>query len=785
MITAEIIMVLALLLCSLVLFITGWIRMDIVALLVVGFLAITRLITPQEALAGFSNPAVVTVWAMFILSAGLYQTGVARIIGRHMTRIAGYTEIGMIITIMLSSGILSAFMNNIGVAVLMLPVVMDMARARGISPSRLLMPLAFGSLLGGLTTLIGTPPNLLISYALEEAGQRPFRLFDYAPVGLGALLAGTLFIAFIGRHLLPKRHAMSEDGKKQEKILSSSYALQERAFMLQVKPTSTLAGKTLAESRLRAGLGLNLISITRGSTTLLDPGPDTIIQSNDKLHVQGRIEALKAMKQWNVLLPEHSGLDNRELLQQKLHIFEAKLPHDSPLQGKRLQDTDFRKRLGINVLAVKRSETIKRTMLHDLVIEQDDVLLLQGPRERLEVLENEGNITNVSDIDPNLLIADYQLHEVLFIMEVADDAELFERAVAESQIGSAFGLTVMGTFSEGDRLEPYSPGKNIDTGARLLVKGNIEDLPLLQGLKDLELLEESVPGVQSLESDEVQMAEVVLAPRSLLAGKTLREINFRRKYGLTVLAIWREGRAYRTNLHNMPLRFGEALLLYGKKEKLEIIGSEPDFILLTEMASRPQRTDKALTSALIMAGILLPVLLGFFPLAIAALIGIALMVLTGCLRMEEAYRAIEWRAVFLIAGMLPLGTAMQETGAASMLAQGVVNVFGQFGPWGIITGLYLLTAISTIAIHPAALVVIMSPIALEAAASYDISPHTLMMAIAIAAAACFMSPLSHPANLLVMGPGGYRFIDYLKVGIPLTLVVMAVALLLLPIVWPI
>jgi len=780
----EIILVFSILIASLVLFFTGWVRMDIVALLVMGTLAFTGLITPQEALSGFSNPAVVTVWAMFIISAALYQTGVARIIGSQMIRLAGTGEARLIVMIMLASGLMSAFMNNIGVAVLLLPVIMDMARAKGVSPSRLLMPLAFGSLLGGLTTLIGTPPNLLISYALDDAGLRPFKLFDYTPVGLGALLAGTAFIAFIGRHILPKRDALAETGKQEEKILSSSYALQERAFMLKVKPGSQLAGKTLAESRLRAGLGLNLLSIVRDGVRILDPSPDTVIKSNDKLHVQGRKEALKAMQNWKVLLPEEIGLDSRSILRQKLHFFDAKIGEGSLLEGKRLQDTDFRKRLGINVLSVIRDGRPIHGMLHDLILQRNDELLLQGPEEHIQILTKEDKVQNIHQVDPETLISSYKLHEVLFILEVQDEADLFERAVTESQIGSAFGLTVLGTFRKQDEVEAFVPGAHIEAGDKLLVKGNVDDLPLLQGLKDLELLDERTPEVQSLESDEVQMAEVVLAPRSLLAGKTLREINFRKKYGLTVLAIWREGRAHRTDLHNMPLRFGEALLLYGKKEKLELIGGETDFILLTEMASRPQRTGKALTSALVMAGILIPVLFGLVPLAISAIIGIVLMVLTGCLRMEEAYRAIEWKAVFLIAGMLPLGIAMQETGAAAMLAEGVVTVFGRFGPWGVIAGLYILTAVSTIAIHPAALVVIMSPIAIQTAENFDMSPHTIMMAIAIAAAACFMSPLSHPANLLVMGPGGYRFIDYIKLGLPLTLVVMAVSMLLLPIFWP-
>ncbi len=782
--TPEILLIFAILGISLLLFFTGWVRMDIVALLVIGTLASTGLITPYEALAGFSNPAVVTVWAMFILSAALYQTGIARIIGRHMLRLAGHNEIRLIVMIMLSSGFMSAFMNNIGVAALMLPVVMDLARSSQKPPSRLLMPLAYGCLLGGMTTLIGTPPNLLISYALEENGLRPFGLFDYTPLGLGALLGGTLFIALIGRLFLSKRDVISETSQQSAKALTASYSLQERAFLLSVKPTSQMVGKTLAESRLRAGLGLNVLSIIREGGNVLDPGPQTRILAGDKLHVQGRVESLKTMKKWRVLLPEQSDISISDILKTELFLFEAIIPEGSPLTGRWLRDTDFRKRLGINVLALERDGQIQRSTLHEIMLQAGDTLLLQGTGERLDILGQEGAIKDIRELSPNDLTERYRLQEVLFMMEVRGDAGLFERAITESQIGSAFGLTVLGIFGEEDRMHAYIPGTKFKENDRLLVKGNIRDLPLLRGLKDLELLEEDVPTIHSLESEDVQMAEVVLAPRSLLAGKTLKDINFRNKYGLTVLAIWREGRAYRTNLHNLPLRFGEALLLYGRKDKLELIGSEPDFILLTEMSKSPLRTGKALISALIMAGILIPVLLGFIPLAIAALIGIALMVLTGCLRMEEAYRAIEWRAVFLIAGMLPLGAAMQNSGAAAYLAGGVVEIFGTFGPWGIIIGLYLLTAMSTLAIPPPALVVIMSPIAIEAAATFDISPHSLMMAIAMAAAACFMSPVSHPANLLVMGPGGYKFSDYIKLGLPLTLVVMVIVLLLLPIFWP-
>ncbi len=782
----DIFLVFAILGLALFLFFSGLVRMDVVALLVLGTLAVTGLVTPAEALAGFSNPAVITVWAMFILSAALYQTGVARIIGRHVLRLAGHSETGLVVTIMLTSGFLSAFMNNIGVAALMLPVVMDIARSTQTAPSRLLMPLAYGCLLGGLTTLIGTPPNLLISYALEEAGYTGFKLFDYSPVGVGATIAGITFVALIGRHFLPRRDNIQDSRKESLKALEASYALGERTFLVKVRKGSGLSGRTLAECRLRAALGLNVLWIKRaGGGTIMDPGPDTLLREEDKLFVQGRREALQAISEWKVLLPGQGGLDTRKLMTHRLNFYEARLTEDSGLIHQEISQAQIQKHLKINVLAIRKADKVIRSPFLNAEIGPEDLLLLQGPPEILSSLEQQGQIQEKREVEGKELEEVFRLHEELFIMEITEDSELFNKASEQTQLGGAFGLIVLGIIRSDDEIHLPKPGESFLPGDHLLVQGNIENLELLRGLMDVEPLSEDSPGAQTLESDDVQMAEAVLSPRSLMAGKTLQEINFRKKYGLTVLAIWREGRAYRTNLHNYTLRFGEALLVYGKREKIDLLSSESDLILLTESTQPVFRTHKALTSALIMGGLLVPVLLGIIPLAISALIGVAFMVLTGCLKMEEAYRAIEWRAVFLIAGLLPLGAAMQQTGAAALIAGGVVNLLGDFGPWGIIVGLYLLTSLATLAIPPPALVVIMSPIALQAAETYHISPHSLMMAIAMAAAASFLSPVSHPANLLVMGPGGYRFSDYLKMGLPLALIVMVTVLILLPIFWPI
>ncbi|MFO7977470.1 MAG: SLC13 family permease [Bacteroidales bacterium] len=784
--TVEILLVYFILLSALVLFFTSWVRMDVVALLVLSSLTIFGLITPVEALAGFSNPAVITVWGMFILSAGLYQTGVAKMIGRRVLQLAGKGEMRMIITIMLISGLLSTIMNNVGVAALMLPVVMDVARSTQRAPSRLLMPLAFGVLLGGMTTLIGTPPNLLASYALQEAGLEAFRLFDYAPIGLAALAGGILFMVFIGRHLLPHRDLIREKGPAARKGLPAYYGLQELTFRMRLRPESQIVGKTLAESRLRTAMGLNVLSVNRkeGGGTILDPGPHTLLRPNDTLFVQGRLDVVKTVRQWKLRVADQQQLEGNRPDLEQLKVYEATLGPESKLIGQCPADPEIRQQLGAHILAIRQKDGPRASKFFKIVLEASDVLLLFGSSGQIDSLQQQGLVKDVTAVSAWDAFTDYQLYESLFFADIDQSSTLPGRPMAASQLAEASGLIILGILRQGQPMQMPTPEETYQQGDQLLIKGNIKDLSLLQGLVDVDLLEEAPPRSQRLEAGEVQMAEAVLAPRSQLAGKTLPEINFRQKYGVTVLAIWRKGEVYRTNLHRLPLNFGEAFLLYGTRPKLELLGDESDFILLTDTLQKPLRTHKALTSILIMVGVLIPVLFGLIPLAIMALVGVCVMVLTGCLKMDEAYRAIEWRSVFLIAGLLPLGTAMHQTGAAELMAQGVIDIFGRFGPWGVVAGLHLFTLAGTLVIPPSALVVIMSPVALQAAASFDISAHAIMMAIVMAAAPSFMSPVSQHTNLMVMGPGGYKFIDYIKVGLPMAIVVIIILALLLPVLWP-
>jgi di/tricarboxylate transporter len=777
--TLEIGIVLAILAAAVVMFVTERIRVDVVALMVLVSLALTGLVTPVEALSGFANLAVVTVWAVLILSAGLGRTGVAGLIGRQVLRLAGQSEARLVALIMVLVGVLSGFMNDIGVAALMLPVVVDIARRTDRPPSRLLMPLAFAALLGGLNTLIGTPPNILVSEALRQYGLEPFHMFDYTPTGIVVMVAGIAFMVLVGRHLLPARDIKDLPESDQE-APGEFFGLRERLFVAHLPEDSVLAGRTLAQSRLGAALGLNVLAILRPDQNRLAPGPAALLRPGDRLLVEGRPERLAELRGRHVLVEEDDHLAVDQLLSAEIGMAELELSSQSSLPGQTLEQSDFRRRFGVIVLAIRRGGGVVRTNLEKLPLQREDVLLIQGSREQLDALR----------IDPRFRVSsaeaaeEYQLEERLVAMRVPEDSPLVDKTLVESRLGDAFGLGVMGIVRDGSTELMPDPEERLAAGDLLLVKVRPDDLQTLEGLQELGIGAEAPPDVAELESEHVGLVEAVLSPRTTLAGKTLRQIHFREKYGLSVLAIWREGRAYRSDLRDMALRFGDALLLYGPRERLRVLGLEPDFLVLTEAAQEAPRSSKAPVAVLIMAAVLTPVIFDWLPIAISAVAGVVLMILTRCLTMEEAYRAIELKAVFLIAGMLPLGIAMEQTGAARFLADGMVGLVGPWGPLAVTAGLFILAALASQVMPNPAVAVLLAPIALNTASDLGISPYPLMMAVAVSASAAFLSPVGHSANILVMGPGGYRFSDYTKVGIPLTLVVLAVMLLVLPIFWP-
>ncbi len=589
--TPTIALTLAIAVLAVILFATERLRVDVIALLVLLAVALTGLVTPVEAFAGFSSPAVITVWAVYIVSAGLFKTGVADLLGERILRFSGPSEPRLIIVLMLTCGVLSAFMNNIGATAVLLPGVISIARKTGVPASRLLIPLSFASLLGGNMTLIGTPPNVLAASILAERGLPTLAFFDFAPTGAVVFGVGILYMVTVGRHLLPARLPAEEQLTRR---------VREYLSEVRVKPAGPLDGRTLAESRLGADYDLTVVRLVRGGQAL--PG----------WHAGTRLAA-------------------------------------------------------------------------------DDLLTVEGP------------------------------------------------AAALVRARDKLGLAV-----EAER-----------------------DLP-----------------PEAMQSGSVGLVEAILAPHSRIVGRSLKQIRFRDRFDFTALAIWRRGAVITERLSDVALAFGDALLLQGSRDKLKPLQLSDEFLVLEPIQIERPRAVKRVVAVSILIGIVGLVTLAQFPIALAMLLGAVAMVLSGCLSMDEAYESIAWRSVFLIAGMLPLGTALESSGAARYFAELVVGGLGPWGPVAIMAGIYVLASLITEPMSNAAATVLIVPIAIDVALSLGASPQAFVLITVIAASTSFLTPVGHQANLLVMGPGGYRFSDYTRVGALLNVLIMLVTLWLVPRLWP-
>ena len=776
--SAEIILTLSILGVAVILFITEWLSADLVALLTLSALAITGLVTADEAISGFSSPAVVTVWAVFILSAGLSRTGVAAWLGRQVLRLGGDNDLRTLLVLMLVSALLSAVMNNVGVTALLLPVVLDICRRTGLPPSRVLLPLAFSSLLGGMTTLIGTPPNILVSNTLAEFGYQPFTLFDFAPFGVIVTLAGILYLITFGRRLLPNRD-MAREFHQPDADMADTFAIEERMFMITLPENTSLDGCSLGRSRFGSVLGLNVIAVMREGHTNLGPNPETVLRSGDRLLVTGRAEYLL---EWNKG-PQFKILSHdippEYLTSKDVMLAEASLPSGSPLAGKNLEQLHFRQQYGGVVLSLWRDDRPIHYQLESLILQQEDKLLMLISRRQAKNLNEAGELV-LEETDASR----YNVTQSLTMIAIPPGSHLVGYTIAESHLGDAYRMGVMGIIRDHNLMLMPVANETINTGDKLLVRVNPETIATLQSLHELIIDTNSRLQYEDMESDSVGLLEVAISPQSSLPGKTLREIHFREKYGLSVLAIWRGGTTRRSGLRDRKLRFGDALLIFGSRDRLRLLATEPDFIVLREEAQIPARLKKAPIAAGLMLAVVAAVGLGIMPIAVAAIIGGALMVLSGSLRMDEAYRAIEWKAVFLIAGMLPLGIAMQTSGTAQFLASEMVRLLQPYGSQALIAGLFLLTVFASQVMPNAVVTVLLTPIALTTADSLGLSPYALAMVVAVAASSSFLSPVGHPANILVMGPGGYKFTDYIKAGFPLVVIILLLTVFVLPVFWP-
>lgn len=605
----ETLFVFLILFVTIILFVSDRLRLDVVAILVILALMLSGLLSSNEALAGFGDPVVILIAGLFVVGEGLFRTGVAFAIGNWLMRAGGTSETRMMILLMLVVAGLSAFMSSTGAVAIFIPVSLNLAAKAGIQPSRLLMPIAFASLIGGMLTLIGTPPNLVVSTQLTREGLEGFGFFEFTPIGLLVLITGIVYMVFWGRKRLFQD--ISESRKPVKNRLSlrdliEAYDIYDRFHRLRITGESAIAGMTVAQALLRS-------------------------------------------------------------------------------------------RYGVTVLGIERQQQ-RRTK----------------------------------------------------IMPARTQTEL---RVADT-------LLVVDTAGELDRI--------VRT----------------EKLEDLHIEKE----YGSFAAQELGMAEVLLTPRSTLIGRTLSKNRFRQRYGLTVLGILRNGTPLKGNFVQTKLLFGDSVLVGGLWRKIALLQDEHEnFLVLNlprEMDEIAPNRDKAPWALGIIGGMLLLMTFKLMPSVAAVLLAALMMVFTRCVSMKNAYASINWESLVLIAGMLPMATALEKTGGIELIVNGLVGSLGELGPLALMTGLFLLTSIFSQVISNTATTVLVAPIATMAAANMEISPYPLLMTVAIAASTAFSTPVASPVNTLVLGPGGYKFNDFVKIGIPLQLLVMVLTLLAVPMLFP-
>lgn len=589
---------------AIVLFVSNRLGSDLVGLLIIVSLGLSGVLTPQEAFAGFGSFAIITLISIYILAEGLKNTGITNQVADLFLKLARNTQGGLVIITMTAAALLSLFMNNIAAAAILMPGCTEAARKSGVSPAKVLMPLAFATLLGGMATLF-TTTNVIASSILKERGIVEFGVLDFLPLGIPIVFLGIIYMYFWGQKLLPNASAL---------------------------------------------------------------------------------EQMKTQRQASADLIQLYHLNNK--------IFRAAVPVGSSLINKNLAQSTLREKFNLNLLGVERAAELNLDLTANFVLQVDDIMLLEG------------------------------------------DLEEFRKKDCE----------------------PY-----------------------------LKILENKSWAEADLQTHDIIITESVLSPRSSFIGKTLRQIDFRAKYEMAVLAIWRHGQEITHSLAQIPLQFGDALLLQGPRRKLALLQSDQDLIDLSESQSKHLVADSSKSKLAIFIFVVALIFSMFFPKLLSEILLLAAIVFVLCkiIRMEQAYAAIDWRTVFVVAGILPLSQALFKSGAVELLSNNLMLMTASLslGNYYFFILIFLLTVVLTQLMNGAAVVSIITPLAIQTATSLGMNPKTMVMGVTLAASMAFLTPLGHAVNLLVMGPGGYSFKDYFKVGLPLIIIVSLLIIFLLPYFW--
>jgi di/tricarboxylate transporter len=590
--TQEVIIVFVVAGCAVVLFATEKLSVDVIGLLIMGSLLALGIVTPEEGISGFSNQATVTVAAMFIISAGLFKTGAVSYMGKLTTQVFKKNYWIGLITVMIGVGFFSAFINNTPVVAVFIPILLGVAKEIKVSASKLLMPMSFASMFGGVCTLIGTSTNILVSSIAEQSGQPPFSMFEIAPLGLIVFVVGMAYMLLIGIRIIPER--------RSEGDLIESFNLQEYIVEVVLLKNADSIGHTIKDAAIVKEIDVAIIGIQRGDEMIHVPDPEFVLQEGDVLRVRCDLEKFKKIQS----------------------------------------------RAG-----------------------------------------------------------------VLF----------------KSQF----------KWSEAD----------VETG-------------------------------------KIQLVEAVVGLGSEIVGKSLQELRFYERFGAIVLAIRHRGKLMREKIADTKLSAGDALLLEAETDAYNQLRQNQAFVIISEIEQPSYRKGKLIPALLIVVGVILTATLGIAPIVVSSIIGAILLVLVGCLTIEEVYQSIHWRIIFLLAGVLSLEAAMENSGAAPLISATIISVVSRWGGLvALLSAFYLMTFIFTELMSNNATAALLTPIAIATAKTLQVSPRPFLVAVMFAASASFMTPVGYQTNTLIYGPGHYRFADFLRVGTPLNLLFWLVSSLLIPYFW--
>lgn len=756
-----------------VFFLSNRLPVDLTALLGVLVLTFLGLLTPTEAFAGFSSSAVITLIAIFFVSGALRLTGVSDVIGGFIARVGRRRETRTVGAVVLAGAVVSAFMNDIVAAAILLPGVMSVSRETAIPPSKLLIPLAFGTILGGMLTLIGTPPNFLTSELAAAQGIRPFGFLEFTPFGLAMVLVGGGYLAFAGRKTLPQGE-LPQDASRLRRGLPKVYRLYERLFSLRIPATSTIHGYTLGTLRFGDLLKGQVVAIIRDGRRLLAPQANEILQRNDLLIVGGRREDLEQVRRFH-------GISTDEISDLELKALDELGPwarfevRAGEFVGAAVADLVADSGVMLGIVALERRGAIRQHQITQAILEVGDIVYVRGAPDALDrfgAVEHLNLLTQDKTVIP-------RIRPFLFSVVVPHDVGASFDIAAIAALAELTGLSALGVIRRGKAFF-LEPAMKLEPGDRLIVSGDPDGVARLIHVGQLEVAAESVE--IELESEETALAEVVLAPRSALMHKTLAEAHFRERSGFQVLAIWRNGEPIRTNLAERRLQFGDALLLHGPRSHVPVLARDSDLVLLSAPSQSP-RHEKAAVAVGAIALLVLLSALNIAPIHIAAMCGALLAVLGGAISMPEGYREVEWRLVFFIAALIPIGVAFEHSGAATLLGRWLSTSAADMGPLGVLLLLMVASSAMSQLLDGVLAVVLLTPVTINIAQAAGLNPSGLLMGVALGASFAFLTPFSHKANLLVMNPGGYRPSDYFKVGAITTVICFGLALLMIPLLY--